>query len=66
VTIQDPKGMHWGGVLAGPVFKKVMSFVLQNERVKPTPVSQTHFSLTEAALMSALKTSKKESFKSGA
>ncbi|MFY7934976.1 MAG: peptidoglycan D,D-transpeptidase FtsI family protein, partial [Candidatus Nanopelagicus sp.] len=35
VTIQDPKGMHWGGVLAGPVFKKVMSFVLQNERIKP-------------------------------
>ena len=66
VTIQDPKGMHWGGVLAGPVFKKVMSFVLQNERVKPTPVSQTHFSLTEAALKSALKTSKKDPFKSGA
>jgi len=66
VTIQDPKGMHWGGVLAGPVFKKVMSFVLQNERIKPTPVSQTHFSLTEAALKSALKTSKKDPFKSGA
>jgi cell division protein FtsI (penicillin-binding protein 3) len=29
VTIQDPKGMHWGGYLGGPVFKKVMSFVLQ-------------------------------------
>jgi cell division protein FtsI (penicillin-binding protein 3) len=66
VTIQDPKGMHWGGVLAGPVFKKVMSFVLQNERIKPTPVSQTHFSLTEAALKSALKSSKKDPFKSGA
>lgn len=66
VTIQDPKGMHWGGVLAGPVFKKVMSFVLQNERIKPTPVSTTHFSLTEAALKSALKTSKKDPFKSGA
>lgn len=22
VTIQDPKGMHWGGALAGPVFKR--------------------------------------------
>jgi cell division protein FtsI (penicillin-binding protein 3) len=66
VTIQDPKGMHWGGVLAGPVFKKVMSFVLQNERIKPTPESETNFSLTEAALKSATNSSKKDSQKSGA
>jgi len=66
VTIQDPKGMHWGGVLAGPVFKKVMSFVLQNERIKPTPESETHFFLTEAALKSATYSSKKDSQKSGA
>ena len=45
VTIQDPKGLHWGGLLAGPVFKKVMSFVLQNERVKPTPAAETIFAL---------------------
>ena len=43
VTIQDPKGMHWGGVLAGPVFKKVMSFVLQNEKVKPTAPAKNLF-----------------------
>jgi cell division protein FtsI (penicillin-binding protein 3) len=36
VTIQDPKGMHWGGVLGGPVFKKVMSFVLQSRHIAPT------------------------------
>jgi cell division protein FtsI (penicillin-binding protein 3) len=50
VTIQDPKGMHWGGVLAGPVFKKVMGFVLQNQRVQPTAISKEVFSLTEASL----------------
>lgn len=50
VTIQDPKGMHWGGVLAGPVFKKVMGFVLQNQRISPTSKTQTIYSLTEAAL----------------
>ena len=50
VTIQDPKGMHWGGVLAGPVFKKVMGFVLQNQRISPTAETKTFYSLTEAAI----------------
>lgn len=59
VTIQDPKGMHWGGVLAGPVFKKVMSFVLQSERVQPTTAPITTFKLTEAALKDIKKSSKK-------
>jgi len=59
VTIQDPKGMHWGGVLAGPVFKKVMSFVLQSERVQPTTAPVTTFKLTEVALKDAKKISKK-------
>ena len=62
VTIQDPKGMHWGGVLAGPVFKKVMSFVLQSERVQPTTSPKTTFILTEAAL----KSSKSKNDKAGA
>lgn len=59
VTIQDPKGMHWGGALAGPVFKKVMSFVLQSERVQPTTAPVTTFKLTEAALKDLKKSSKK-------
>jgi len=59
VTIQDPKGMHWGGVLAGPVFKKVMSFVLQSKRVQPTNSEKTIFNLTEAALKSAVSTKAK-------
>jgi cell division protein FtsI (penicillin-binding protein 3) len=50
VTIQDPKGSHWGGLLAGPVFKKVMSFVLQNERVKPTPAAENIFALKANSL----------------
>lgn len=36
VTIQGPQGIHWGGTLGGPVFKKVMSFVLQSRHVSPT------------------------------
>lgn len=59
VTIQDPKGMHWGGALAGPVFKKVMSFVLQSERVQPTTAPVTTFKLTEAALKGVKKSTKK-------
>ena len=59
VTIQDPKGMHWGGALAGPVFKKVMSFVLQSERVQPTTAPVTTFKLTEAALNDVKKSTKK-------
>jgi cell division protein FtsI (penicillin-binding protein 3) len=59
VTIQDPKGMHWGGALAGPVFKKVMSFVLQSEGVQPTTAPVTTFKLTEAALKDVKKSTKK-------
>jgi cell division protein FtsI (penicillin-binding protein 3) len=66
VTIQDPKGMHWGGVLAGPVFKKVMSFVLQNERIKPSPGDESQLSRTEAALNSTSNRNKKVLQKSGA
>ena len=50
VTIQDPKGLHWGGALAGPVFKQVMGFVLQSEKVKPTPAAEIFYHLTESAL----------------
>jgi cell division protein FtsI (penicillin-binding protein 3) len=43
VTIQDPKGLHWGGYLGGPVFKKVMSFVLKDKAIKPTaPATVTY------------------------
>jgi cell division protein FtsI (penicillin-binding protein 3) len=52
VIIQDPKGVYYGGLLAAPVFKTVMSFVLQSEKVAPTAPSQISYQLTEAALNS--------------
>ena len=50
VTIQDPKGMHWGGVLGGPVFKEVMSFVLQSRHIAPTGTTVVPVALDEKAL----------------
>jgi len=55
VTIQDPKGMHWGGYLGGPVFKKVMSFVLQSKGIAPTGTKITPVALTEKQLIAAKK-----------
>jgi cell division protein FtsI (penicillin-binding protein 3) len=55
VTIQDPKGMHWGGYLGGPVFKKVMSFVLQSKGIAPTGVVVDPIPLTEKALLAEKK-----------
>jgi len=36
VFLQNPRNGHYGGVLAGPVFKRVTSFGLQQERTPPT------------------------------
>ena len=55
VTIQDPKGMHWGGYLGGPVFKKVMSFVLQTKGIAPTGAVVDPVPLTEKALLAERK-----------
>ena len=55
VTIQDPKGLHWGGYLGGPVFKKVMSFVLQSKGIAPTGTKIIPVSLTEKQLIAAKK-----------
>ena len=53
VTIQDPKGLHWGGYLGGPVFKKVMSFVLESKHIPPTGTKIIPIALTEKALVKA-------------
>ena len=53
VTIQEPQGIHWGGYLGGPVFKKVMSFVLQSRHVPPTTGGSVMYPLTESALRKA-------------
>ncbi|TDD39517.1 penicillin-binding protein 2 [Actinomadura sp. KC06] len=47
VVLQDPKrGSHYGGDAAAPVFKDVMSFALQSQKVPPTgsrpPTVQIH------------------------
>ena len=55
VTIQNPQGMHWGGALGGPVFKEVMSFVLQSRHISPTNTVIQPVALTQAALNKSSK-----------
>ena len=55
VTIQDPKGLHWGGALGGPVFKKVMSFILQSKGIAPTGTKVDPVALTEKQLIAEKK-----------
>lgn len=55
VTIQNPQGMHWGGVLGGPVFKKVMSFVLQSKHIPPTAAVKISYPLNEAEVKKRVK-----------
>ncbi|MFM1844410.1 MAG: hypothetical protein RLZ78_490 [Actinomycetota bacterium] len=55
VTIQDPKGLHWGGYLGGPVFKKVMSFVLQSKGIAPTGTKTDPVPLNEKQLLAERK-----------
>jgi cell division protein FtsI (penicillin-binding protein 3) len=50
VTIQDPKGLHWGGYLGGPVFKKVMSFALKDQHIPPTKPAVVSYALNEKEL----------------
>jgi cell division protein FtsI (penicillin-binding protein 3) len=50
VTLQRPRNGHYGGALCGPVFKKVMTFVLQSEHVAPTGTKVLPVALTQAQL----------------
>jgi len=61
VTIQDPKGMHFGGVLGGPVFKKVMSFVLESKHIPPTGTKIVPVALNEKELNAAIAKAKSQS-----
>jgi len=47
--------LHWGGYLGGPVFKKVMSFVLQSKGIAPTGTAVVPYPLTEKQLIAAKK-----------
>ena len=53
VTLQEPKNGHYGGALGGPVFKKVMSFVLKSEHVAPTGTKVRPVALTKSELARA-------------
>lgn len=46
VTIQAPKGVYYGGVLGGPVFKEVMSYILQSRNIPPTAKPEEEYALT--------------------
>jgi len=50
ITIQDPKGIHWGGYLGGPVFKEVISYALKSYQVAPTGKLNEAFPLDAATL----------------
>ncbi|CAB4331056.1 MAG: penicillin-binding protein 2 [Actinobacteria bacterium] len=50
VTLQEPKNGYYGGALGGPVFKKVMTFVLQSENVAPTGTTVLPVALNKAEL----------------
>ena len=55
VTVQAPQGMHWGGVLGGPVFKEVMSYVLEKEHIAPTNTKVVPLPLNAAELAIQIK-----------
>jgi cell division protein FtsI (penicillin-binding protein 3) len=46
VFLQNPRNGHFGGVLAGPVFKKVMTFALEHSRTPPTGTTRPRIPVT--------------------
>ena len=60
VTIQAPQGMHWGGVLGGPVFKEVMSYVLEAKHIPPSNTKVTPIPLNATELAAASPKEKKQ------
>jgi len=50
VTIQDPKGIHFGGLLGAPIFKNVISFSLKSLSIPPTGQAPTPIPLDAAHL----------------
>ena len=55
ITIQDPKGIHWGGYLGGPVFKEVISYALKSYQIAPTGNLHEAFPLDAATLKKRTK-----------
>jgi cell division protein FtsI (penicillin-binding protein 3) len=58
VTIQDPKGIHFGGLLGAPIFKKVISFSLKSLSIPPTGQAPTPIPLDAQHLPPTLVTPK--------
>ena len=46
--------LHWGGYLGGPVFKKVMSFVLKDQHIPPTAPATFTYALNEEDLQARI------------
>jgi cell division protein FtsI (penicillin-binding protein 3) len=65
VTIQDPRNGYYGGLLCGPVFKKVMTFVLQSKHVAPTGTKVLPVALNQKDL-TRMKATQVSAEKSGA
>jgi cell division protein FtsI (penicillin-binding protein 3) len=65
VTIQDPHNGYYGGLLGGPVFKKVMTFVLQTKHVAPTGTKVMPVALNQKDL-TRMKATQISAEKSGA
>jgi cell division protein FtsI (penicillin-binding protein 3) len=65
VTIQDPRNGYYGGLLGGPVFKKVMTFVLQSKHVAPTGTKVMPVALNQKDL-TRMKATQVSAEKSGA
>ncbi|MEY4109040.1 MAG: hypothetical protein RJB35_354 [Actinomycetota bacterium] len=65
VTIQDPLNGYYGGLLCGPVFKKVMTFVLQTKHVAPTGTKVLPVALNQKDL-TRMKATQVSAEKSGA
>lgn len=65
VTIQDPRNGYYGGLLGGPVFKKVMTFVLQTKHVAPTGTKVAPVALNQKDL-TRMKATQVSAEKSGA
>jgi cell division protein FtsI (penicillin-binding protein 3) len=42
VILDNPRNGHYGGVLAGPVFKSVMTYSLEHFRIPPTGAARPH------------------------
>lgn len=45
VTIQGPQGVYYGGYLGAPVFREVMSYVLESRNIPPTKEASTTYAI---------------------